>query len=524
MSQSQLSRLKFGGAVVGAFLCGLVFASGFDLTRFGYAQQTHPETRLVSNSATPVNPPAVAELNSAFTSIAEQVTPAVVSVSAERTHQAIVQGNRGRGAPPNSLEDFFGQFDPQQQQQPQAASGTGFIVSADGYILTNNHVVANFDRLTVKLLDNRSFPARLIGRDPTTDVAVLKIDAKNLPTVGLGDDENVKIGEWVLAIGNPLGLDFTVTAGIVSAKGRGGGDLAALNRDPYAVTDYIQTDAAINPGNSGGPLVNIRGEVIGINAAIATTTGFYSGYGFAIPISLAKNVMNDIITHGRVRRAMLGVSIQPVDAADAAVAGLKDISGVKVGDYNGDDSPAKKAGLEPGDIIVKADGKVADHVSTLQRIIRSHEPGDVVDVEAMRYGQRKDFKVKLGEVPDSTARVAANPTSAEPAPAGVVSDKLGISVEAITDDAAKANNIPVNRRGLRVTQVNPDGPGRTKFVPSTDVLVQVLSPTPRRELKAPADLQQVLSKLKVGDYISLFVYNVQNDQTRVVNMKIGDSQ
>ena len=214
--------------------------------------------------------------------------------------------------------------------------------------------------------------------------------------------KRTRVGEWVLAIGNPLGLDFTVTAGIVSAKGRGGAELQGLGRDAYSITDFIQTDAAINPGNSGGPLVNNRGEVIGINSAIASQTGYYSGYGFAIPITLAKQVMDDIVEHGRVRRAVIGVQISPVSPEDASVAGLKDIAGVLVGGYSDDDSPARAAGLEAGDIIVAADGKPTDRVSTLQRIIRGHEPGETVTVDVMRYGTKKTFRVKLAEAPNAT--------------------------------------------------------------------------------------------------------------------------
>ncbi len=365
------SRFKFLGAVGIAFTCGLVFAAGFDLTPFGFAQANAPVRTASLTSA----PASVAELNSSFVGIAEKVTPAVVSISAERTVAARQQRNQPRQpSVPPGLEDFFQQFDP-RQQQPQASSGSGFIVSPDGYVLTNNHVIENFDRIRVTLTDHREFPARLIGRDPQTDVAVLKIEGSNLPVTPLGNDETVKVGEWVLAVGNPLGLDHTVTAGIVSAKGRGSTELPDLQRDRLAIQDFIQTDAAINPGNSGGPLVNIRGEVIGINSAIATRTGYYQGYGFAIPINLARDVMDDLVKNGRVRRAVIGVTINDVTQEDARAMGLKEISGIKVGGYSMPNSPARAAGLEPGDVIVKADGREADRVSKLQRIIWSHEPG-----------------------------------------------------------------------------------------------------------------------------------------------------
>ena len=515
MSSRTLARARFGAAVAIAFASGIVFASGFDLTRFGYAQSRSVAT--AKPSVQEVKP--ISDASNAFVSIAEHVTPAVVSIQAERDARSRTQRAPRRNAPPG-LEDFFQQFDP--RQQPQEASGSGFIVSKDGYILTNNHVVENFDRVSVTLTDHRTFKAKVVGRDPTTDVAVIKIEGKDLPTATLGNDESARVGEWVLAIGNPLGLDFTVTAGIVSAKGRGGTDLPGLGRGDYSITDFIQTDAAINPGNSGGPLVNSRGEVIGINSAIASQSGYYQGYGFAIPVTLAKQVMDDIIEHGRVRRAVIGVAISPVDAEDAAVAGLKEITGVKVGGYSGENSPARAAGLEAGDIIISADGKPTDRVSTLQRIIRSHEPGQTVEIEAWRYGSKKTFNVKLGEANDSTTRVASNTRSRNndaPEP-GTSTEKLGITVEAITDAQAREAQLSDDHRGLRVVNIDPNGPSRQRLLPN-DVLVSVVNPQPRRTLRSAQDLQQVLSNVKEGSYLSLMVYNLELEQTRIVNVRIG---
>jgi serine protease Do len=504
---------------VAAFVGGLVFASGLDLTRFGFAQSS----ARTASSVAPIVPPAVSDLNIAFSSIAERVTPAVVSIHSERIQrQTSRQPQPQQRQRPRSFEDFFGQFD-REPPVPMEASGSGFIVSQDGYILTNNHVVQGFDRVEVTLTDRRTFPARVIGRDETTDVAVLKIDQKGLPYTALGDDNATKIGEWVVAIGNPLGLDFTVTAGIVSAKGRGSQDVR-VNQNNWSITDFIQTDAAINPGNSGGPLVNVRGEVIGINTAIASQTGFYSGYGFAIPITLAKEVLDDFIEHGRVRRAMLGVSIRDAVAEDAAVAGLKDVTGVLVEPFNADNanSPAKRAGIEPGDVIVKADGKVADRVSTLQRIIRSHEPGETVEIEAWRYGARKIFNVRLGEATDSTTRVASNARPRDEQPdAGTSTEKLGITVEPITEAQARQNEISNDHRGLRVVDIDPNGPARQGRLFRNDILLAVINPQPRRTLQSPNDLQQVLAGVREGSYVSFMVYNLDQEQTRIVNLRIG---
>ena len=516
--KNPIARMTFGGAVVAAFVSGLLFASGLDLTKFGYAQGSTRTT--AATSVAPIVPASVTDLNIAFSSIAERVTPAVVSIHSERTQRQTSRQQRPQlQQRPRTFEDFFGD----QQQAPREASGSGFIVSQDGYILTNNHVVQGFDRVEVTLTDRRTFPARVIGRDETTDVAVLKIDQRNLPFTSLGDDNGTKIGEWVVAIGNPLGLDFTVTAGIVSAKGRGNADVR-VNTNNWAITDFIQTDAAINPGNSGGPLVNIRGEVIGINTAIASQTGFYSGYGFAIPITLAKEVLDDFIEHGRVRRAMLGVQIRDATAEDAAVAGLKDVAGVLVQPYSDDNasSPAKRAGIEAGDVIVKADGKVADRVSTLQRIIRSHEPGQNVEIEAWRYGSRKTFTVKLGEAADSTTRVASNPReNNDDAAPGTSTEKLGITIEPISDAQARQNNIANDHRGLRVVDVDPSGPARQGRLFPNDILLAVINPQPRRELRTAEDLQRVLSSAREGSYVSFMVYNLDQEQSRIVNLRIG---
>jgi serine protease Do len=364
----------------------------------------------------------------------------------------------------------------------------------------------------VTLFDKSSYPAKIIGRDPTTDVAVIKIEGKNLPTLNLGEDARARVGQWVLAIGNPLQLNFTVTAGIISAKGRNQSRL--LNPDgvsnPYAITDYIQTDAAINPGNSGGPLLNIRGDVIGINSAIMSGTGYYAGYGFAIPITLAKQVMDDLIKYGKIKRAVVGVNLLDVEPADAKAAGLPHPTGAKVTGFPpGMDSPAEKAGMDVGDIIIKADGKEVDQVSTLQRIIRGHKPGDVVDVEVMRYGSKKTFKLKLGEATEP--QVANNDTPSETGArpvndgAGVKSlDRLGISVEPVTTDFAQSLKLDAKyRTGLRVAKVAGAGPAYRNIF-ENQIILGVLSPV-RRDIKSVDELQSLVSGLKAGDVVSLKV-------------------
>ncbi len=509
------SRARWGAAVVVAFLGGLIIASGgLDLSKLGFAQGK-PQASVVA---------PLAEASNAFVAIADHVTPAVVAISVESRPTASSRRQAPQGLPPG-FEDFFNQ---QQAPQVEAGSGSGFIVSKDGYILTNNHVVTMSDRttyadkVTVQTLDNRVYKARVIGTDPTTDVAVIKIDGRNdLPTLALGDDNNSRVGEWVLAIGNPLGFDFTVTAGIISAKGRSLPGLLSRRGDPnnYSISDLIQTDAAINPGNSGGPLVNQRGEVIGITSAIASPTGVNAGYGFAIPITLAKKVMDDIIAHGRVRVGVLGIQIREVTPEDAAVAGMKEIRGVKVDGFNAG-SGAERAGMQAGDIIITADGKPVERVSSLQRIVRNHQPGENVDLEVMRYGQKKSVSVRLTELTD-VAKVtpASNGLVAGKRSGGLESSELGVSLEPVSGEIA--TSLADNRKGVRVTDVIPLGPAYGKLG-SQDVIFEVLYPAPRKLIRSTADLQSVLSKLKVGDYISLNVHSLaQGGSDRVVNIRIG---
>ena len=505
------SRARFGAAMVVAFLCGLIFASGFDLTRFGWAQSRTTSSAATKPTAAQVAP--AADLETAFEAVADHAQPAVVSIDVERFARSRPATRiRGRGQLPPGFEDFFRQFDipnAAPDDAPQEASGSGFIVSPDGYILTNNHVVADADRVNVTLYDKRTFSAKVIGKDPTTDVAVVKIDAgNNLPTLNLGDDTKARVGQWVLAIGNPLQLNFTVTAGIVSHKGRKAPELLNPNgTNPYAITDYIQTDAAINPGNSGGPLLNIHGDVIGINSAIASMTGQYAGYGFAIPITLAKQVMDDLIKFGKVRRAVVGVQLQEVSPADAKAAGLSQIGGAKVEGFSPEnDSPAQKAGLEIGDIIVSADGQTVDQVSTLQRIIRGRKPGDVVEIDAMRFGQKKAFRVKLGEPQPDNATVASNDDSTPATRSngtGRQNDKLGITVEPVSGDFASQAKLPsAFRSGVRVISVSGRGASYRSGLAPDDIIVSELFPA-QRAIRTADDLQAAVGSLKSGDVIEL---------------------
>jgi serine protease Do len=517
---NKLARVQLYAAVLVAFATGLIFASGFDLTKISWAQTKTGVVPAPKPTAQEVKP--LEETGQAFEAIAEHVTPAVVSIEAEQL-EARTRTQPRRNLPPG-MEDFFRQFEA-PDNQPRSGTGSGFIVTKDGYILTNNHVVANADRVTVTLLDNRRFPAKVVGRDPTTDVALIKVDAQNLPTVSMGDDRVARVGQWVVAIGNPLGLEFTVTAGIISAKGRS--QLNLPGREKYAIQDFIQTDAAINPGNSGGPLVNIRGEVIGINSAIASATGFNAGYGFAIPISLAKVVMDDIRQFGRVRRAVLGVSIGEVAPADARAGGLNEIRGAKVQAFDppDGDSPARKAGVEVGDIIISAAGQKVNRVSELQRVIRGFKPGEVVDIEVMRFGQKKTYRVRLAEPPvEADDQIAsADRPGAEPASASERSyDRLGITVQSVPEEFVTARDIKNDeyRRGLLVSAVSPRGPAYRELLANRDIILKSLHPA-RRDIRTANDLELVIASLKRGDVLSLLVYDAALRSTKVVNLAIN---
>ena len=531
---TNLTRPRIIAVAVMAFAGGVLFASSMDWTKLLVAQG-RPGAPIVS-----VATPGAADIQGGFAGVAEKVTPAVVSIAAERDARPSANPRqntpRGRGQQlPPGFEQFFGP-QPDQDTGPAAASGTGFIVSKDGYVLTNNHVVEGMDRITIKLTDRREFKARVIGRDPQTDVAVIKVEGTNLPALTFGDDATTRVGEWVLAIGNPLGLDFTVTAGIVSAKGRSS-ELSRLRQSTYAIQDFIQTDAAINPGNSGGPLVNTRGEVIGINAAIASQTGTYTGYGFAIPITLAKTVMDDIIAHGRVRRAIMGATMEEVTAEDAAVNNLNDIAGAKIRDVisrdaNGQptavETPAAKAGVEAGDVVLSADGKKVDRVSTLQRMLRTHQPGDVVSLDLVRYGEKKTVKVKLTEAPSDEQKSVAsssrnNRTPDEPTTIAKISN-LGISVDGLSARVVEARGISDKLKGVVVTAVTPGSTSENKLV-ENDVITAVRFPT-AVPIASVADLQREVGKLKAGQYIGLVVVQTNprdgTTASRVVNLKIGD--
>ncbi len=513
MSGKTRDWLKFGTLVALAFALGLAFASAFRLPTRGEAAVRS----VLQDTSRPLpQAKAAVDLGDAFASVAEHVKPAVVFIKSERRERV-----SSRRVP--SFDDFF---NAPRRPQVEQGSGSGFIVSQDGYILTNNHVVQGADRVTVRLLDNREFSAKTVGTDPLTDVAVIKIQTTGLPTVRLGDADSTKIGNWVLAIGNPLGeaFTFTVTAGIVSAKGR---LLQGLTQSRYAIQDFIQTDAAINPGNSGGPLVNVRGEVIGINAAIASETGYYSGYGFAIPINLARTVMTQLISTGHVERAVMGVSIRPITPEDAEDAKLPEIRGVVVNEFNPpDDSPAKRAGIQEGDVIVAVDGQPIESMAQLMQRVGFKKPGDVVQVTVVRKGGvRKNLPVRLTAAPSTgPEEVSSNDEGSSSRDSAPMENTLGISVEPLSQENVRDPNLRQVIRsggGLIVSQVSPDGPAYQRLADASQGSPDIIVKVNGAPVASRADLRRALAGVKKGDIVTLTVLFGTPDgwQQRVVRLR-----
>jgi Do/DeqQ family serine protease len=377
-----------------------------------------------------------------FTAVAESVTSAVVHIKSTQTSMA---ANSPQAQDPfeeffrdSPFRDFFQQPSPRGgQPQPRVGQGSGVIISDNGYIVTNNHVIANADDLEVTLNDNRTYKATVIGTDPTTDLALIQIKESGLPAIPFVNSDEVKVGEWVMAVGNPFNLTSTVTAGIVSAKGRN----INILREQYAVESFIQTDAAINPGNSGGALVNLDGGLIGINTAIASPTGAYSGYGFAVPANIVSKVVEDLMEYGVVQRGVLGVMIRTVDGNFSKQEGLGLNAGVYV-DSLMSNSAAEAAGIQKGDIIVEVDGITVGTSPELQEVIARHRPGDVLNIKVNRDGKTKEFAVTLNNTSGNTEVVARQESD--------VLKGLGAEFENISQSEARALQID---GGVRVSRL-----------------------------------------------------------------------
>jgi serine protease Do len=438
--------------------------------------RTDPITSLRAETvAVPAPAPAATRTLPDFSVLVEQNGPAVVNIST--TARVRTQAQQFQLDPDDPLSEFFRRFQG-PNQNPNAPSeqirrgvGSGFIVSADGYILTNAHVVDDAAEVTVKLTDQREFKAKVLGVDKRTDVALVKINAKNLPSVRIGDPSKAKVGEWVAAIGSPFGLDNTVTAGIISAKSR------SLPDETYV--PFIQTDVAINPGNSGGPLFNMAGEVIGINSQIYSRTGGYMGLSFAIPIDVAMKVKGDLQKFGKVSRGRLGVTIQSVSQDLADSFGLKKAQGALVSAVEAG-SPADKAGIKEGDIILGVDGHAIDQSADLPRVIGETRPGTTVALQIWRQGETREVKAALGEFPSDEIAKADSDSGGKPS-------KLGVSVRPLTADERKQID---TEGGLLVENV--EGPAARAGVQAGDVILAVNN----QPVKEIAQLRRLVDKSK----------------------------
>lgn len=497
-------------ALIGlGIIFGVVLVSSFKGVDVSFAGE---DVKLGATSA-PVKPNStLMALNEAFHEVGKAVTPSVVYIRVES------KPSEGKDDDSQRFFHFFN-IPHQMPQTPEVGAGSGVLINESGYILTNNHVVENAmaKGIEVTLSDTRTFRGKLIGTDKLTDLAVVKIDADNLPVATLGNSDGVEVGHIVFAIGNPLELRSTMTEGIVSALGR---NLRIIddNHSGFAIENFIQTDAAVNPGNSGGPLVNINGEVIGINSAIATTNARYQGYSFAIPINLAKKVAADLIKFGKVRRGYIGVRIQDVDAVTAKAAGLPKAEGVFVRDVN-KNSSGEAAGLQSGDIILSVDGKEVDSPNSLQSIVANYYPGDAINLKVFRDGKMIDKKVVLKSM-DEEGEVASNQTSEsddeapkDPASSKKVTiDDLGLTVKSL--DSATMKSIGEDK-GVVVDNVDPLGPANERGLTQGDVIISVGS----QKVANPEQFQSAIKKLKPGDAVMMRVKG-SDKRTRYVAIEM----
>jgi len=481
MQASTFKRSAVALAVVGAFAAGTLIAGR--VATIAPAGAAAPVVATV-----PATPETAAALPD-FTGLVAKQGPAVVQISV--VHEARKAALRGapdmdEDAIPPQFRRFFNM--PQMPNpMPSQGLGSGFIVDASGVILTNAHVVDGADEVTVRLVDGREFKAKVLGKDKATDIAVIKIDATGLPTVRIGDPKASRVGEWVVAIGAPFGLDNTVTSGIISAKGR------SLPGD--AAVPFIQTDAAVNPGNSGGPLFNLKGEVIGVNSQIFSRSGGFQGLAFAVPIDVAMDVKDQIQAHGKVSHGKLGVTIQEVNQALADNFGLKTPGGALVSSV-AKDSPAAKAGVEPGDVIVKFEGQTIARSSELPPLVAHVKPGQKVTLDVWRDGKERTLTATVGELSDGTT-VADARNGGDAASQG----KLGVAVRPLTAEERKSADVA---NGVLVEDVA--GAAARAGVRPGDVIV-ALNNTP---VKSPEQLRELVGK--AGKTVALLV---QREDARI---------
>ncbi|MEJ2365563.1 MAG: DegQ family serine endoprotease [Deltaproteobacteria bacterium] len=455
-------------------VAGLLMASGFNWTKPSVAEDLTSGPHVTTTSP-PVMPSSFAEL-------AEKLSPTVVNVKVSKIEQATFHGPQ---MPEGPFGDFFKRFFEEMPQRPEnhrtQGAGSGVIISKDGYILTNNHVVEGAKEVTVTVADKNEYKARVVGADPKTDLAVLKIEAnRSLPSAALGDSEQLKVGDWVVAIGNPFGLSHTVTSGIVSAKGR------VIGAGPY--DDFIQTDASINPGNSGGPLFNMNGKVVGINTAIIP---YGQGIGFAIPVNTAKPLIPQLVSKGEVTRGYLGVSIQSITPDLAKALKIEDREGALVADVVSG-SPAKKGGIERGDIIIAYDGKAVKDSHDLPAMVAATPVDKGVTVTVLRHGKEQNLTIQVGKLPSEEVK---SENSVQPA-----KGKWGLQLHELNPQIAHQLRIKADH-GVAVVGVEPGSPADEAGIQQGDVIVEV----DRHPVKSLNDVKEKIDKSEDKDHLLLLV-------------------
>lgn len=467
-------------AVIAAFVIGLFIAGSFSFWQRPKMQAQASEPNVESKV-----PFVTSEGTSPFVKVAEAVIPAVVNISAEKTVK--IRTPDFQWPFEDFFKDFFKDF-PRPESKPREYKtqtlGSGVIINADGYILTNNHVIAGFDNIIVRLSDKREFKGKkvkIVGRDPKTDIAVLKIENDNkLPYAKLGNSDNIRIGDWAIAIGNPFGLEGTVTVGVISAKGRSN---IPLPEGP-TYQDFIQTDASINPGNSGGPLVNIKGEVIGINTAIRSPVGANVGIGFATPINLAKTIADQLIAKGKIVRGYLGVRPQEITHDIKEAMGLKSTEGVLIGEVV-EKTAAAKAGIKEGDVIVKFDGKKVTDVEQFRKIVAETKPNKEVEIEIIRDGKTITLTAKLQEMPDE---ISSTPTE-EPEEEPEIKSWLGMKVRMPTE--TEKENAKV-KSGVVVDEIESGSLAEQAGIREGDIILKI----DKYEISTVKDFAQASRALK----------------------------
>lgn len=435
---------------------------------------------------TPRVPTQILETSRAFSEIVSAVSPAVVNISTTKVVR--------REPFPFSEDPFFDLFRPFHdfglpKKWKEQSLGSGVIVSMDGYIITNNHVVEQSEDIRVILYDKRSFRGTVVGSDPKTDIAVVKISSDNLPTVPWGDSDRLQVGEFVLAIGNPFGLSHTVTMGIISAVGRANVGIADYE-------DFIQTDAAINPGNSGGPLVNIKGEVIGINTAIFSRSGGYQGIGFAVPSNMARLVMDQLMKQGKIVRGWLGVTIQDITPELSQKFGLRDSKGALVGDIS-KGSPAEKAGVMRGDIILEFNGKEIKSVGSLRNMVAQSKVGSQVKLKILRNGKEYEVAAVIAELPKEAAGA---PT--EPSPEDIQRNAFsGVTVMDLSREIARQLGLGANEKGVVVIRVEPGSTADDAGLKKGDVIQEI----DKQRVSGIGDFKKITSAIEPGETTLLFI-------------------